>query len=235
MTGNQVECQRNLAKKVRLSEVKNILVPILKEHPLNAFLPNVEEEDFNLIVEDIKLRGILIPLIAKSDFTILTGHKRLKAARLLEMTELPVQIVLSEIDKEQEREILFKDNILRRQLRYKDKREIVSNLYHDEIFSVSWGGDRKSSLYKNQTANHDLISLPMRISREIGFSIATANRILADIRREAEQESSLETQRKFNNQLKKIKKIILDYGCDFKPVAISSLRKLLKELEENSV
>lgn len=150
------------------------------------------------------------------------------------MTELPVQIVLSEIDKEQEREILFKDNILRRQLRYKDKKEIISNLYHDEIFSVSWGGDRKSKLFRNHFENADTISLPIRISREIGFSIATANRILADIRKEEEQESKTDPRRQFDSHLKKIKKIILDYGKSFRPDAVSLLKKFLKELEETN-
>ena len=64
----------------------------LKPHPLNIEIYGEENVDSDL-VKSIKLKGILEPLVIKEDNTILSGHRRWKAAKSLKLDKLPCRII----------------------------------------------------------------------------------------------------------------------------------------------
>ena len=64
----------------------------LKPHPLNIEIYGEENVDADL-VKSIKLKGILEPLVIKEDNTILSGHRRWKAAKSLKLDKLPCRII----------------------------------------------------------------------------------------------------------------------------------------------
>jgi len=64
----------------------------LKPHPLNIEIYGEENVDSDL-VKSIKLKGILEPLVIKEDNTILSGHRRWKAAKSLKISKLPCRII----------------------------------------------------------------------------------------------------------------------------------------------
>ena len=72
----------------------------LKPHPLNEKLYGVEELTQSFI-DSIKDKGILVPITAKQDGTIISGHRRWRAADLLNMDTVPVTTVTfnSELDE----------------------------------------------------------------------------------------------------------------------------------------
>ena len=73
----------------------------LKVHPRNAeFFDDINGEEFDRLVESIKNHGILTPLRATRDMTIISGHQRLRAAIEAGCNDIPVIIDDSEDDED---------------------------------------------------------------------------------------------------------------------------------------
>jgi N6-adenosine-specific RNA methylase IME4 len=64
----------------------------LKEHELNIKIYGNEIVDIDL-VESIRNNGLLVPLTVKKDGTIISGHRRFKAIKETDITEVPVNII----------------------------------------------------------------------------------------------------------------------------------------------
>lgn len=115
---------------VELSDVLYEHPKTLKPHPENATL--FQEQDdlyFNRLRDDVRERGILVPLQVKPDKTLLAGHNRLRVALELGLERVPVQYVEDALSPEQEREFLIKDNLLRRHLSGQECIELYRKMY----------------------------------------------------------------------------------------------------------
>ena len=100
----------------------------LKQHPLNIEIYGMEVADLDL-VESIKSKGILEPIVIKEDNTILSGHRRWMAAKDLNLDRVPCR-VLTFIDAEDEEESLIEFNRQRQKnvtqrMRESDHLEII--------------------------------------------------------------------------------------------------------------
>jgi ParB-like chromosome segregation protein Spo0J len=80
---------------------------------------------------DIKERGIVVPLIAKNDGTLLAGHNRLAIAEKLNLGKVPVQYLEDTLDEQREKEFIIKDNIFRRQHAAEEWLGLYRTLYPD--------------------------------------------------------------------------------------------------------
>ncbi|SNX54095.1 ParB N-terminal domain-containing protein [Thermoanaerobacterium sp. RBIITD] len=70
-----------------------IKVELLKVHPRNKeFFDDMEGDKWKDFVESIKTSGIIQPLIVTDDYIVISGHQRLKAAKELDMKEVPCEI-----------------------------------------------------------------------------------------------------------------------------------------------
>lgn len=78
----------------------------LKENPLSIAIYG-EAEDVSDLVEAIKAEGILTDLIIKPDGTILSGHRRYRAARLAGLITVPVKEMTPRDAVQEERWIIF--------------------------------------------------------------------------------------------------------------------------------
>lgn len=113
-----------------LSEVKKISPSELKINSLNStYFQTESTEYFENLREDVRKRGIIVPLIAKKDGTLLSGHNRLQIAIELELKRVPVMYVLEDLSEDREREMLIKDNLYRRQLNQSDWISLYKRLY----------------------------------------------------------------------------------------------------------
>lgn len=84
----------------------------LREHSLNKEIYGEDDEDqFTILVNRIKESGWIDPVVINKEYTILSGHRRLKAGKLLGYTAIDCQMV--KIDPEQELEILLNSNLYR--------------------------------------------------------------------------------------------------------------------------
>jgi len=162
------------AKKagIELSPVRERDPKGLKRNPLNTFEgPNQADRD--RLKDDIQTRGILVPLIAKQDGTLLAGHTRLSIALEIGLEIIPVQFVESELNEKAETEFILKDNVLRRQLSEEQKILILAKLYPDYFEAENLRGGNQKSDEISKAHGEPLIK---KLSKDIGESPASIKR-----------------------------------------------------------
>ena len=185
---------------IGLSDILYLSPEDLKPNPLNEKFFRRESEDyFGKLADDIGERGVIVPLIAKMDGTLLAGHNRLLVALQLGMEHIPVQKVTEQLPEAKEKEFLIKDNYLRRHLSADEKESLIRELYSEEIMKLKKGGDRgnqytggKDQLISGKADGKDQLifggdvpgTLPEKIERETGIKKNTARRIITKIRKE---------------------------------------------------
>jgi ParB-like chromosome segregation protein Spo0J len=141
---------------LKLSDVRYDALSKLRANPQNTVLFREETpEYFARLRDDIRERGVIVPLIAKLDGTLLAGHNRLRVAAELGLKEIPVQYLLETLSPEEEKSFVVKDNLLRRQFTYEQWvtifRELVPN-YEERLFEESRGRKRSSKEATKETA-----------------------------------------------------------------------------------
>ena len=190
---------------IKLSELSYVSLTDLKHHPLNSYFARESVDYFDTLREDIRERGIIVPLLAKKDGTLLAGHNRLIIAKELYLEKVPVQFVESKLSQLEERKFIFKDNLLRRQLSAKDKENLIKQLYSYEITLDFRGGDRISEEYLSKSSSELLLTLPKRIESETGITEGTAKRILAQIRKNLNNDGGDDNNQKNINSITLLK------------------------------
>jgi|688.fasta_scaffold158767_2 ParB-like chromosome segregation protein Spo0J len=125
------ELQRSrFHKSVQIADtVQHIAPEKLKINPLNKELFAVQDgKEYEALKDDVLQRGIIVPLIAKSDNTLLAGHTRLRIAKELRLKSVPVQYA-KEMNATEERKFLVNDNLLRRHLTNVERLNLYRFLY----------------------------------------------------------------------------------------------------------
>ncbi|MBP7735995.1 MAG: ParB N-terminal domain-containing protein [Spirochaetes bacterium] len=117
---------------IKLSPIKQVEVGKLKPHPKNDkfFRPDMGN-DLKTLKDDIAAHGVLVPLIAKKDGTILCGHRRRVACIQLKVKTVPVQYVESKITAQEEEDLMLRDNLNRRHLSPDERKQLYYHIYHD--------------------------------------------------------------------------------------------------------
>jgi ParB family chromosome partitioning protein len=101
------------------SDAKYRLVPVDAIEP-NPLQPrhDFNEESLQQLAESFKQNGVMQPLVVKkngSNFTIIAGERRLRAARLAGLTEVPVML-MDEVDEPRMLELALVENLQREDL-----------------------------------------------------------------------------------------------------------------------
>lgn len=94
-----------------------VMVPIelLRSHPKqNEYFQPLDEQTYTELKTDIEQNGIRTPLLIRPDYTVISGHQRLRAGQELYMKTLPC--IFLEIDEDESERALIADNVLRRHL-----------------------------------------------------------------------------------------------------------------------
>jgi ParB-like chromosome segregation protein Spo0J len=141
--------QKDFPNGVNLSEeIYQVELEDLKPNPLNKKFFKEEGQDyFKKLTKDIQERGVIVPLIAKKDGTLLAGHNRYRIAKELGFPRVPVQYIESELSKDREVGFVIKDNLFRRQLSQTERESLYLELFPDlkeRLMVETRGGDRKS-------------------------------------------------------------------------------------------
>lgn len=90
-----------------------IAISKLKPHPKNGYyFSDVEGEKYEEIKRSIAAYGIRDPLKVTTSYTVISGHQRLRIAKELQFTEIPVEIV--DVDEWQAEYLLIAENVERR-------------------------------------------------------------------------------------------------------------------------
>jgi ParB-like chromosome segregation protein Spo0J len=147
---NTARVPASMKQRIMLGEtIETVEVRLLKTNSQNTLIFKRESDEyFNNLTEDIRKRGILVPLLVKRDNTLLAGHNRLEIAKKIGLKYVPVQYVQDDLTPEAEQEFLIKDNLFRRQFSGEEWIEIYRRLvpeYDSIITRDGRGGDRKST------------------------------------------------------------------------------------------
>jgi ParB-like chromosome segregation protein Spo0J len=70
----------------------------LRPHPDAARIPAPSKEEYLELLADVGRRGVVTPLAVTSELIVLDGHQRLRVAKELQLSELPVRVVAPEDD-----------------------------------------------------------------------------------------------------------------------------------------
>ena len=87
------------------------MVPIelLRPHPkLSEYFRPMDDQTYNVLKSDIEQNGVLTPLLVRSDYTIISGHRRYRASEELGKKELPV--IFKEMTDEEAERTFITDN-----------------------------------------------------------------------------------------------------------------------------
>ena len=87
-------------------EIKEIAIKQLKEYENN---PRFNDDAVPAVAKSIKEFGFKVPIVVDSDNTIIAGHTRYKAAKVLKMKTVPC-IVADDLTEEQIRAFRLADN-----------------------------------------------------------------------------------------------------------------------------
>lgn len=162
---------------MRLSPIKQVSLNKLKPNEANTQYFKAEgRKYFNELLEDVKKRGIQVPLIAKKDGTLLAGHNRLLVAQTLELEAVPVQYVIEDLSHEEEIDYIIKDNLLRRHLSHEEREELYRRLYKDFDQRVMIKGVRGVGVTAEE------------VVEKTGLNVKTVSRDLTMIRRRKQKE-----------------------------------------------
>ena len=103
-------------------------IDLLKQHPLNQDIYGQDdEEQFTILLNRIKESGWIDPIIINKEGTILSGHRRYRAAKLLGYTSIDYEKV--NVEPEKELEILLSSNVYREKTTVQKLKE--AEYYHE--------------------------------------------------------------------------------------------------------
>jgi ParB-like chromosome segregation protein Spo0J len=172
----------SLQGKVKLTDKVQWVKPdSLRPNPRNQELfDNESVEYFSRLRDDVQQRGIVVPLVAKEDGTLLSGHNRLLIAQELALKIVPVQYVQNDLSAEQEQEFIIKDNLYRRQLSQLERIALYKKLFptFEETFlqpqmevktgRTSKGDSRLTLKTIADTTGQKLSAVKMQVTRARG-------------------------------------------------------------------
>ena len=107
-------------------------VASLRPNPLNP-RGDVGGSGLEELAASIDAQGVLQPLLVTPDGVVVAGHRRLAAARMAGLDEVPV--VLRELDPVQQQEIMLVENLQRRTLTRYELSGIASGTTDSAVFA----------------------------------------------------------------------------------------------------
>ncbi len=236
-----VETKQVEIKGVRLSDVQYVSPDKLIPNALNSFFFKEESSEyFSKLREDIRDRGIIVPLIAKKDDTLLAGHNRLRLARELGLENVPVQYVLDGLNDDAEKEFIIKDNLYRRQFSAAEWIDLYKKLYPDfdeQIQQETRGGGRKWNKTEDSvllSSEHQSRLTAEKIASDTGQKVSAVQKQLTKYRRELrpEQPSSKQTAQSDSSALVREVSATLDaLERKLRNADAKTVRQILKKLE----
>ena len=117
----------------------------LKSHPRNTeFFDDMDGQKWKDFLRSIKTSGVIEPIIVTQDLIIVSGHQRVRAAKEIKMSKIPVEIRYYSDDDETLRD-LIETNIMQRGIGNTNPIKLAKCIMElERILGIRNGGDRKS-------------------------------------------------------------------------------------------
>lgn len=143
--------------------MQQININVLNPHPRNnEFFDDLSGEEFERLKNSIKDEKIYTDILVSSDMTIISGHQRVRAAKELGLTLVPIKIDEDLQDEDSKLRALISNNFGRRKNDpSKDRKALATYV---ELKGNNHGGNRKSRCH-NGTLNLDEIAQELNMSK----------------------------------------------------------------------
>ncbi|MCP5099897.1 MAG: ParB N-terminal domain-containing protein [Chloroflexi bacterium] len=93
-------------------------------------MPDLNDADYQALKEDIRIRGLLVPVEFDEDGNVLDGHHRIRACEELEI-DVSLSVIRKGLSEEEKRAHARQLNIARRHLNQAQRRELISGQLKD--------------------------------------------------------------------------------------------------------
>lgn len=233
---------------IRLSDVQYIKPMELRTNTLNTkFFSDESEDYFQKLTNDVKERGILVPLIAKRNGTLLAGHNRLRVAQDIGLEVVPVQYVQDELTEAQEQAFVINDNLLRRHLSDERRFALYRQLYpnFDDRLATKGRPSKKQPIALSTEKRYDVpfsentqnkkSSNNETMKRQKGYDVPFSEMSVLTARKIAEDTG--QTEAAVKQQIKRMRAKELNQAQDISSdeidtVMLKKVEKALKPLED---
>lgn len=167
---------------IELSDILYLPLADFKDNPLNDY-PPLPEDELEELTQDIREKGILVPLIVKLDGTLVCGHNRKAAGLRAGVDRAPVQQILSPLSAALEKDIMKSENDRRRGGRWskEQKERFVLENFSADLEKDNRGAHKQGKKF-NELLEPDLARKIEKQSRG-RITSGTAKRIVADLRK----------------------------------------------------
>lgn len=177
-----LENKKAIEKKysIELSEVFYEDPNELTENSLNTYR-KLNKTELTKLAEDIKEKGVIVPLIARQDKVLICGHNRRLASIQAELTKVPVMYLNDPVNPSDElqKELMKSENDRRRGGNWdkETKIEYLKENFWEQILNSTHGGNRKNP-------DQGSMNLAKLIEEQTRGSITegTAKRLIAEIK-----------------------------------------------------
>lgn len=156
---------------------QQINISVLKPHPKNnEFFDDLNGEEFERLKNSIKDEKIYTDILVSPDMTIISGHQRVRAARELGMTLVPIKIDDDLQDENSKLRALISNNFGRRKNDpAKDRKALETYV---SLRGYKQGGNG-SNQYKQKDHNGLFAKATLdEIAKELNMSTANLKRVL---------------------------------------------------------
>lgn len=149
--------------------MSSISIEKLRPHPSNnLYFDDLSGEDWETFLDDVRENGIRDPLRITTDFQVICGHQRLRAAKEIGLSNVPVVIEDIQDVADVER-LLVEDNLHRRHLTPIQKAKLAATL--KERWGIRKGGDKQTAKMADSKTISD-------VAAAIGESQRTTERLI---------------------------------------------------------
>lgn len=192
--------------------MQKININVLKAHPQNNdFFDDLDGEEFERLKNSIRDEKIYTDILVSPDMTIISGHQRIRAAKELGMTLVPIKIDEDLQDEKSKLKALISNNFGRRKNSPEKDRKALET--YVSLRGYQNGGDRKSGDHNG----HLKLTLE-EIASELKISKTNLKR-------------ALRIERNLTDSMKEL----LDDGVISKTLASDTIASLSKEEQEQLI
>jgi hypothetical protein len=151
-------------------------------------LPAPKAAEREALIESIRERGIVVPLVVTEENLLLDGHRRLDAAKEAGLTQVPVRIEKVDGERSVEKALVILTNLRRRHLNEAQRADLGSSLERIERVKAKArqrGGQKKGGYSPKklggkrapQAKRKEQDRATDRVARQVGTSRKTFERV----------------------------------------------------------
>ena len=180
-------------------EVKYLKIDLIKDNSLQPRV-NYDESKLNDLKASIKEKGVLQPILVRAKnggYEVIAGERRLKAARSLEMKEIPV--IIKDVTDREALVIALIENIQREELNPIEQSEAYKKLIEDSQYTQD---EVAQSVGKDRSTITNLLRL-LKLPIDMQNSVSKGDLSVGHARALLSVESLKEQKKFFATTLKK--------------------------------